>query len=283
MDEIDSKTMIQAIMADKGAGTEPPTPDELLKFRQGTLAPEDLEDLLERAAVSPETARALLDTSRFPEMSLADEPPLSEERMAFQWQRFQERWRPAGEAPAPDPSTPDASTPDASTPDTSANDNTPAAHGRKSWPALHSVRFAQAAAAVLLVTTLGLTGALLRQPSGEEAGIRLNLPIVELVPESESGERNNAEHVELPAAADGLLVVLTLRDRRSYPVYEAEIQGPSGAVLWHSRRIQRAPEGFFTLELPRGFLPPGRSRILLWGIDGERRDALAVYPIAREG
>lgn len=185
---------------------------------------------------------------------------MTEEDVTRQWQRFQERLR-TSEAPTPR--------------------HAPVPPGGRLWSLLSSLRFAQAAAAALLVVSLGLSWTLgMQRP--QDARPRLNLPIVELVPESESGERTAAERVRIPAGADGIVLSLALLERRSYPVYEIEIQDPAGGRVWSSTALLRTSEGIFTLELPRGFLPAGELRIALWGIAGDRRDPLAVYKLAIE-
>ncbi len=82
--------------------------------------------------------------------------------------------------------------------------------------------------------------------------------------------------------AEAVLLVLTLRDRRSYPAYEVKIRDSGGEVVWSSTALQRAPEGFFTLELPRRFLPAGRYRIAVRGIDGDRPEPVATYGLEIE-
>ncbi len=272
MSEIDLKTAMQAILANRRAGMDAPSPDELLSFREGILTDEEGERLLARAAAVPETARALLDARRFPDVEPADEDQrVSERDIDHQWQRFQDGLR--QEEPASS-HRPKQSQPTAFSP-------------RQRWlpSLLDSLRFAQAAAAALLVVSLGLSWTLLTQRHLEtdDIGPRLNLPIIELVPESEGGERIAGTTLQVPATADGVLLVLTLRDRRSFTAYEVEIQEPTGKVVWKSTALRRSSEGFFTMELPRDFLPADRYRITLRGVDGYQREPLAVYGLAIEG
>ncbi len=264
---MDFKTAIKAIMTAKSEEAGSFSPDELARFRAGLLEPEDFEDLLERAAVSPRTADALRDTSRFPDVEPADERQrMSEEDLDRHWRRFEQRLSNEVRLEAQAPVVKDR-------------------RGiSRRWRWLSSLagsaRVAQAAAALLLVS-LGLSWwGIDRGPGSEGIQPRLNLPIVELVPTGESGQRTDVQAIELPAGADGFFLVLTLRDPRRYPIYEARIEGPSGTELWSSAELERAEEGFFTLELPRGFLPPGRYRIVLSGVNGERRDRLAIYELA---
>ena len=263
------KTALRAILADRRSRADAPSPDELLSFREDLLTDEQHDDLLARAAAEPEIARALLDARRFPDIEPADEAQrVSERDLDRQWLRFQEglnEEHPSGarEGTSDEPPPP--------------------------YPAslafLFSARFAQAAAAALLMVSLGLSWALFtqRSPTTDAAEPRLNLPIVELVPESEGGERADGTKLRIPAAADGALLVLALRDRRSFAAYELAIQDPTGQVVWSSTALRRSSEGFFTLEWPRGFLPTNRYRLVITGIDGDRRLPLAIYALAIEG
>ncbi len=275
-DTMDFETAIKTIMATRRGDTAAPSPDELMSFRAGL--PEDTEKLLEQAAVCPETAYALLDAARFPDVAPTDRRQrVTEENLTANWLRFQQRSRreagpEVSEAPLVRPAR--------------RRLGRILDGGRRLWSLTGSLGFAQAAAALLLVS-LGLSWLIVpRGPGQATAGPRLNLPIVELTPEAESGERTAAEPVRPSRAADGILLVLTLRDRRSYPVYEVEIYDsagtPGGTLVWSSTALERAAEGFFTLELPRGFLPAGRYRVALHGIGGDRRDRLAVYHLSLE-
>jgi len=276
MSEKDLKAAIRTIMAAKRADVDAPSPDELLSFRADLLADEDRERLLERAAASPATARALLDARRFPEVEPVDEEMrVTEKDVAHHWSRFEERLRqkePTQTSEAPP--------------------KRPALRLLPSFPSLgrwlssrfHSLRLAQAVAAALLLVSLGLSWTLVvqRRPTHDDARPRLNLPIVELIPEGEAGERTEARSLQVPATADAILLVLTLRDRRSYRAYEVKIRDSGGGVVWSSTALQRAPEGFFTLELPRRFLPAGRYRIAVRGIDGDRPEPVATYGLEIE-
>lgn len=270
MNEMNLERAMKAIMAAKRADTEPPGPDDLISFRAGLLAEKDRDTLLEQAAMFPETARALIDVSRFPDVEPTDERQrVDDEDLTHQWRRFQQRLqqeeRPLiSEAPVARP-----------TPSSIPLWNQLGA-------LLNSPRVAQAAAMALLLVSLGLSWALLRQVPLDNVRPRLNLPIVELAPEGEPGERTATERVRIPTNADGIVLSLALLERRSYSTYEIEIQDSTEEMVWSSTDLRRTSEGLFTLELPSGFLPAGKVRLVLRGIDGDRRDPLAVYNLAIE-
>ncbi len=279
MSEKDLKAAVRTILATKRAGTATVSPDELLRFRSGRMEDEERERLLERAATSPEVARALLDARHFPEVEPIEERHrVSEDDVSRQWQRFQERL-------GVPPGTPQ----EERTPVSEAGPKLPSAgappshHPKDGWLShlFGSLRFAQSAAAVLLLLSLGLSWVLFTDLSGSP-GPRLNLPIVELVPESEQGERTEGEPLRISADADGIFLVLALHGRYSYTTYQVEIWGAGEEPVWSSTELRRSFEGIFTLELPRGFLPAGRYRITLRGVDGERRENLATYRLAIE-
>ncbi len=276
MSERDLKVAFRTILAAKGAGTATVSPDELLRFRSGRIKDEEREQLLERAAVSPEVAGALLDTRRFPGVDPVDEHDrLSDEQVSRQWQRFQERLGtspPSHQGPHQDESAP--------VPE-SRREPPPSLRPKDPWlwHLFGSLRFAQASAAALLLLSLGLSGAL-RTRLPEEPQPRLNLPIVELVPEDEQGQRTEEEPLDISADADGIFVVLALRGHHSYTAYEVEIRDAGEKPVWSSTEIRRSPEGIFTLGLPQGFLPAGRYRIVLRGGEGDPRETLAVYRLA---
>lgn len=271
MSEKDLKAAFRTIRAAKGAATV--SPDELLRFRSGEMEAEEREQLLERAAVSPEVARALLDTRRFPDVDPADERDrLSDEDVSRQWQRFQERLRTA----PPSQPGPHEEVPIPAEPPPVESPPSPPPKEPWLWQLFGSPRFAQATAALLL---LGLVLSwVLWLPQEQEP--RLNLPIVELVPEDERAERTQEEPLKLSADAGGIFVVLALRGHRSYTTYEVEIRDANENPVWSSTEIRRSPEGIFTLGLPRGFLPTGRYRIVLRGGEGDSRETLAVYRLA---
>ena len=255
--QIDLEAAARAVMAASGDDGHP-SPEELLSYHEGEGTDETHQRILRHLAACPRCTRTVLDMASFPDVEPVDETRrVTEDDLARHWRRFQDRLR-----------EDDAK-------DGALEDNVVV--GPASW--FHrlgsSLRFAQAAAAVLFVTTLGLTLALLspRDPSRP----RVNLPIVELVPDGT--ERDRGETVRLSASADGVVVVLALVETRSFASYEVTIQGETGDVRWTRSGVERSAAGVFVLEIPRTFLGSGRYRIDLAGLDAERRVELATYAL----
>ena len=79
---------LKAIMAAKREELGgPPTPEELLAYRDGTLDPVAREELEAKLAVYPDAARTLADIASFPNVEPAPGTPvLSEEDVEARWQ-----------------------------------------------------------------------------------------------------------------------------------------------------------------------------------------------------
>ncbi|HSS50120.1 MAG TPA: hypothetical protein VLX28_14375, partial [Thermoanaerobaculia bacterium] len=74
---------------------EPPSPEELLAYRDGRLEPEERLRMEARIAVYPDAARALADLAAFPDVAPAPGTPelsdLSEDEIGARWQAFRQR------------------------------------------------------------------------------------------------------------------------------------------------------------------------------------------------
>ncbi len=264
---------MEAIAAASGAGGAHPSADELLSYNDGKLEAAEREQVVWHLAACADCAQAVLDMARFPEVeALNSNQQLSSADVAERWGRLRDRLRSEQSV------------------ETVSAVKAPVVEIRqrsRSW--VYSLSFARTAAAALLVVTVGLSATIfsMRRNAREEAGPRLNLPIVELAAQGAVNERaeEDLKTLHIPAGADGALLVLTLVDPRSYPNYRIEIRdasAPQTDPLWHSTDLQRSPEGIFTLEIRRGFLPAGRYQIEVRGLDEDRRELLATYLLAIE-
>src|SRR5258708_36384544 len=71
---------------------EPPSPEELLAYRDGLLDPAERQRIEDRIAVYSDAARALADLAAFPEVEPAPgTPELSAEDIAARWLTFRQR------------------------------------------------------------------------------------------------------------------------------------------------------------------------------------------------
>lgn len=271
MTEINLKAPAQALVAATRARSDlHPPPAELLSYHAGELSDDEQERILHHLASCSECARAVLDMANFPNVEPSDpKRRLQAAEVSRRWERFRGRLR--EEASPPEPTVAPTRRP-------------------RAWFAslFFSLRFAQSAAAALLVVTVGLSLTLFsqRRPVPESSRPRLNVHVAELIPEAEDGQRTeDGLAVRVPATADSVLLSLALLDPRSFPAYEVEIRErtePESEVMWRSTGLARSREGVFTLEIPRGFLPAGRYRIAIRGLDAEVRELLATYDLILE-
>ncbi len=266
MTESDLKASAQAVMAAALSRSDGhPSPDELVSYHAGGLAAAERERVLKHLAVCPECAGAVLDMTSFPDVEPQDpEDRFDAADVSRNWQRFRER---LGSDAATQPAEP------------------PVKHRGLWLPRIFSSpRLAWTLAAVFLFTSLGLAFLLVSGPPTGEAGSspRVNVTLAELVPEDEAVIRaTGGQAVRVPAHARAVLLTLALVDPRSFPAYDVEIKAGE-ELLWSSVEIRRSPEGLFTLEIPRGFLPSGRYRIKVRGRDGDERVLLATYGVHLE-
>jgi len=97
----------EAIMARKRKELgDPPTPEELLAYRDGRLDPAARERLEAQIAVYPDAARALADLAAFPDIEPGPGvPEISDEEIDAGWETFRQRLEKLPR-PAPAPARP---------------------------------------------------------------------------------------------------------------------------------------------------------------------------------
>ena len=244
----------EAIMARKREELgEPPTPEELLAYRDGGLDPAARERLEARIAVYPDAARALADLAAFPDIEPGPGvPDLSDEQIDAGWDAFRQRLE---KLPRPAPAL------------------VPTL-GRSTWnPAWR-------AAAALLLLSIGLgTGYLAGRASRstpEPAGPARNVQIAELEPVTGDGFRASAAPVELPEGSEALVLVLALPGTDGFSGYAAEVLDQDGTRRWSGDGLVPSSLGTIQVSFPREVFAPGIYRIDLFGLDesgGRRRVA----------
>lgn len=225
---------------------DPPTPEELLAWRDGRLDPAAREHLAARIAIYPDAARALADLAAFPDVEPGPDTPEPPDEDAG-WQAFRTRL-----AQLPPPAAPLPA---------------PAPHRPLPWRL-------PAAAALLLSAGL-LAGYLAGRGSrtAPERAVGLNVTIAELAPVEDDGVRASDAPVELPPVSDELLLILTLPATEEFATYEVEISGREGTRLWSGGGLQPTPLGTVQLSFPRETFAPGVYQIDLLGVDGAGRKA----------
>ena len=241
----------EAIMARKRKELgDPPTPEELLAYRDGRLDPVARERLESKVAVHPDAARALADLAAFPDVEPGPGvPDLFDKDVDAGWNAFRGRLE---TLPRPEP---------ASVRSISA---------RSTWsPTL------LAAAAVLLLS-VGLGGYLAGRASRtapQPAGPSRNVQIAELQPVTGDVFRAPEAPLELPESSEALVLILALPGTKEFTRYEAEIRDQDGRILWSGGGLNPNPLGNVQMSFPRSAFTPGVYRIDLFGLDeaGKRR------------
>lgn len=246
----------------------PPTPEELLAYRDGRLDPAERERLEARIAVYPDAARTLADLAAFPDIEPAPGvPDITPEEVAARWQSFRQR---LAELPAPQPAAPEEKREAPVVPLRPEPRPTP---GIPPW-------WLAAAASAALAAGLGsgyLAGRASRDPLPVSA---INVAIAELRPLEEGGIRAEPSAVDLPETAEGLVLILGLDDTDRFAEYEAEILDEQGTQVWSRDGLQPTPLGTFHLSFPRTLLGPGQYRINLFGLDpAGQKSRLALYDL----
>lgn len=259
MSEVDFQKALREIL--EARRVQSADPDEVLRYRQDELTERDREHLLEHAAVSPATARALLDARTFPAVEPAEEGDrVKTEDLDLQWRRLRNRLQDKKKAE-------------------SISEVLNSSWFGRVGPFLTSLRFARVTAAISLSALIVSWTVFLQSRQSKESKPRINLPIIELIPESLASERGLAREVDLPDFSTGMLLVFTLDVRVPAGEYEVKIQDSEANEVWSSFDLRHTREGLLTLVLPRGFLPPGKYRFTIWSIDGGQRKRQAAYDL----
>jgi hypothetical protein len=240
-------------------------PEDLLAYHEGQLSPDESEEVREHLALCDRCSDLVLDLASFPEI----EPPSSAgavaEDVAFarRWELLRTRLQGEGERnPAP-------------------RRERGRSLRRRAFFLLPPVSGALAAGFAAVSLGLAFWTVSLHQRLTDLSRPAVRVAVSSLVPRETAAARDGegAEHTSLPAWADRLLLILNLFEPRSYSAYQVQIFDAlkGGKAIWSSRDLRRAPDGNFAFEVPRSFLPAGAYRIELSGLEGSRRDRLAVY------
>ncbi len=252
-----------------------PTSDVLLAYHERELASGEAEGVREHLALCSECTQRALDLEPLCRRALSEQEaePSAEAAEAWQSTRRALVWDGLLRAA---PALP------------------PKAEG-STWHSLLGPRLAYASAAILLLTTIGLSVRLadagrslseLRRP-------RANVLLEDLYPLGTGAQRAGDSPQPTAESDDDLVLILHLLDSGSYTSYRVAVfrlppSGllPSGAApdlpdrtVWSTDTLKRSPEGDFTVLIPRRLLAAGPYRIRLYGLGGERPDLLAEYAL----
>jgi hypothetical protein len=225
---------------------DPPTDDEVIAFSRGELTGAHESRVREYLVHAPELLDAL--TAPFPSADAA--PVLTEAQLAHDWSRLRARIEP--ERPP-----------------------VPRWYLRNNWAIAASV------AAVCLAGMLAQSRLTNRRLQQQMSHPRTNLDNRLLLPD---GRRGGGAEGEQPVAlsADGSDFVLApaLINAPQYGDYGVELLDLA-AIPPHSifgaTGLRRHTDNTLTIFVPRAFLPGGRYRLVVYGLEDSRRDVLATY------
>jgi len=264
----DLRAAMRAIMAAKRDGLgEPPTPEELLDYREGRLDEAARREVEEKLAAFPDAARTLADLAAFPEVEPTKgvvEP--SDEEVSARWRSFRDRLESA---------------------EIEAAEVADIRDWRQPQP---GTAWWQLAAAGVLAFAVGLTTGLVTGPKEGQAPAeaRLNVSISQLAPEGSGLERSGERRVvEVPESAQAWVLVLEFVDPiggGAEAEYSAAIADARGEEVWSAAGLHTTPAGTFHLAFDRGFLPSGEYVLRLSRDleDGAAEVAVYEFRLLRE-
>ncbi len=252
----------------------PPTPEELLAYRDGELDPAARQSVEDRLALDPDAARALADLAAFPDI----EPDpgaseLSDEEVEDRWQTLHKKLQ---ELPARQPASPSPR------PAPAPVQSAPVERAPRP-PRTSRFPIYRLAAAAVLILAAGLAGFLWGRASRSglpESGVSVAVALIELSPLEEGGERSllpAAETAETAETAEEIVLVLGLPAASELPEYRIEILDGRGARVWSGGGLHPTPLGTVQLSIRRGVLPAGTSRLRL--LDAADGSPVATYEL----
>jgi hypothetical protein len=253
---------LKAIMATKrkDAG-EPPSPEELLAYRDGRLDAAERQRIEERIALYPDAARALADLAAFPDLEPAPgTPELSDEEIDARWQTFRSK---LPERPAPPPARA-----------TPAVEAAPRRSLRRS-----SFDPRLAAAALVILTVGGAAGFLGGRASRVPNESAINVKIAEIAPQGEGGSRAAPVPLEMPEGSEELVLVLSPGAQKDFSAYEAEIVDSRGERIWEREGLHPTEPGTFQVSFRQGALKSGNLHLRLFGREGGTKTLIATYEL----
>ncbi len=223
------------------------TPDQVVAYYEGELAAQDEERVQDHLALCQECADLALDYQAFPEIEPASEG-LRASPAEADWQAVRSRLF---------------------------------NHRSSFW-------LSQALAASFFLTTLGAAylASYYRGKLSELSEPRFIDVVSDLTPEEDPMLQDESEAVTtVPPRASHLIFVLhppILPSEADYLVEILESPSPDAEVLWSGRGLEPTADGYFVLEMTRGFLPGGSYRVRLSTLEGERKHAVAHYTLRIE-
>ncbi len=257
------ETSLKTAMASLGAatleGAEHLSADELLAYNEGELAEEARDRIRIHLAWCSECARTVLDLASWPDVELRD-PDLrrTAEEEAADWQTIRRRFAAErGEEP----------------PEEAAKENS----GPRTWSRYYGPVHLLAAVLLFAVVGLSLRLTWLTRQVSELTGPRANVLVIDL----EAGTaaiRDSGElpTTQVPEGMETVVFLLVQEDFRAFDEHAVEVRDDAGRLLWQTSGLASPPEGGFSIEIPRDYLP-SEIEIRLYGLTGGQQELLSTY------
>lgn len=250
----DLRACVRALTADARRAPEAhPSADELVRYHERTLGPEEADGVRDHLALCPECARRGLDLAGFLAAELGDED-LADHAGPPDWDAMRQVLVREGLLDA----------------------------RRSAFEGIRSPRLAYAMAALFFAASvaLALWLAMVHRTLDELIQPRANVQLVDLFADSATQrDQSLASPATAVGSGDSLLLILNFHDPGSYAGYRVEITHPDGRVIWSSDALERSPDGNFTVLVSRRRLAAERYLVRLYGTDGSRKHPLADYTL----
>jgi hypothetical protein len=269
----------EAARAERALSTHP-SPETLAAYHERRLAAAEQERLRDHLALCTNCAQLLLDLFAFAELGTPAEVhgPTDVDRDSA-WRSLRVRLGDGGEVGDREiPAAPASGVPGVS--NVARLPQPPQASPVPSRPRPSPWAWALAAS-LLAVAGLGFWVFELRQENARLTEPAVNAVIADLATGGDA-TRGGGEPKEQPLPADRPLVLIL--NAPDVPVsaagYEVQIlaDGPGGPVVRTLRNLPRGTDNNFTLDLPPGFLRPGKYQIRLYSADTVHQP-LADFPL----
>jgi hypothetical protein len=245
---------------------EHPDPEALAAYHEGELDGAEAELLRDHLALCPDCAQLLLDLAAFADLA----PPagtrgLTDGEVDAAWQAVRPRLDGEREAP---PASNLVRLPQIPTSPRPSRSLRPA---YRTWAL---------AASWVAVVGLGLWVVTLQRGLGRRSGASAEVAVADLAAVGGDSTRGREEPREpLLPATRRLVLHLVAAGLPTYGGYEVEIQeaDATGRAVWSGRAERDPVESDFTVDLPSGFLHPGRYQLHLYGRDAGLRRKMADF------
>jgi len=92
-----------------------------------------------------------------------------------------------------------------------------------------------------------------------------------------SGGRGPEGIPQIQPGDDDFVLQLSLISQPAFPDYRVTILDASARILWTGRGMHRRSDDTFAMRVSRAWLPPGKYRVVVDGLDGARTQELGRY------